>query len=296
MNLPRVGIGLPNLGPYASPEAIHQIATAADTAGMHAVSVTDRLLLPAHEGWHNAAQLPETPVYDAIETLTWVAGQTQRVRLATAIIASLFQPPIVLARRLATLDRLSGGRVDVGLGQGWMPEEFAAVDVAMSRRGQGFAEHLAVMRACWGPDPVAYDGEHYCLAPSKVGPKPTQQRIPVLIGAVSRRAVQRAAEVGDGFITAVKDWETSRADIQRYRDVGGTGEVAVRVFAPPWLDFDHLDAPLTGIGGAVRDELEQWATAGATEVHWDLSGVGVPPHRQVEAIGAIARVRGPAWT
>ena len=100
--------------------------------------------------------LPEEYVWEPIEVLTWAAAHTERVRLATGIVNALFQPPIVLARRLATLDRLSGGRLDVGLGQGWLPEEFVATGVPTSRRGQGFEDHLAAMRACWGPDPVEH--------------------------------------------------------------------------------------------------------------------------------------------
>ena len=105
MEFPRVGVGLPNYGPYASPESILTVATAVEALGFHSVSTFERLLLPATPGWRNNFGLPEYPVYDAIETLTWVAAQTHRIKLGTGILLSLFQPPVVLARRLATLDQ-----------------------------------------------------------------------------------------------------------------------------------------------------------------------------------------------
>ena len=95
-------------------------------------------------------------MFDPLETLTWVAAQTRRIGLGTLVMDPLFQSPLVLAKRLATLDRLSGGRLMAGVGQGWMPEEFEAVGVPMARRGAGFEEHLAAMRACWQPDPVEH--------------------------------------------------------------------------------------------------------------------------------------------
>ena len=92
--------------------------------------------------------------YDTIETLTWVAAKTQRVHLRTDVVIPLFQHPVVLARRLATLDHLSGGRVEAGVALGWLPEEFAAVGVPTSGRAARVEECVAALRACWGPDPV----------------------------------------------------------------------------------------------------------------------------------------------
>ena len=94
-------------------------------------------------------------VYDPIETLGYVAAQTTKITLGTSVLDALFQSPIILARRLATLDRFSDGRLVVGIGQGWMEQEFQAAGVSMKRRGAGFEEHILAMRAVWGPDPVS---------------------------------------------------------------------------------------------------------------------------------------------
>src|SRR5262245_46198110 len=107
----RSGVNLPTFGPHAGPDAVLAVAAAAERLGLPAVSVSERLLLPADPAWPNEAGLPEWPVLDPIEALTFAAAHTRRVRLATGVVNALFQPPIVLARRLATLDVLSGGRV-----------------------------------------------------------------------------------------------------------------------------------------------------------------------------------------
>ena len=162
-DLPRVGVGVPSFGPRADPEAIVTIATAAERLGFDSVWTFERLLLPVMADGTNPYGLPDHngSVYDPLETLTWVAAHTRRIGLGTLVMDPLFQSPLVLARRLATLDRLSGGRLMAGIGQGWMPEEFEAVGVPMARRGAGFEEHVAAMRACWRPDPVEYLGRWY---------------------------------------------------------------------------------------------------------------------------------------
>ena len=109
------------------------------------------------------------------------------------MIDALFHPPVMLARRFATLDQFSNGRVIASWGQGWMPQEFETANVPMKRRGAGLDEVIDAMRACWGPDPVSYQGRFYRIAPSEVGPKPVQSHIPVLLGSMTPAGVARAA-------------------------------------------------------------------------------------------------------
>ena len=110
------------------------IATAAERLGFDSVWTFERLLLPVLSDGTNPYGLPDHngSVFDPLETLTWVAAHTRRIGLGTLVMDPLFQSPLVLARRLATLDRLSGGRLMAGIGQGWMPEEFEAVGVPMA--------------------------------------------------------------------------------------------------------------------------------------------------------------------
>ncbi|MGW1945758.1 TIGR03619 family F420-dependent LLM class oxidoreductase [Streptomyces sp. NPDC001939] len=287
MNTPRIGFGLPSFGPHAGPEAIAEVARAAERLGFDSVSLSERLLLPAGPDWHNEARLPESYVWEPLETLTWAAAHTSRIRLATGIVNALFQPPLILARRLATLDRLSGGRLDVGIGQGWLPEEFTATGVPAGRRGAGFEEHIAAMRACWGPDPVRYEGKFYRIPPATVGPKPVNGPLPLVIGAGARSAVERAARLGAGFVTVVfpQDWDTARTQIDWYRDAGGAGPLVIRILA---VSQDTPDPVATLVDGA-REQRKRCVELGADEIQWgDLNLAEVPVQDQVVAMEAMA--------
>jgi len=135
-------------------------------------------------------QLPDyDTVYSPLEVLAFVAARTSRIRLGTSVMVALPHNPVALARSLATLDRLSNGRVVANLGQGWMREEFEAARVPMSRQGAGFAEFVDALRAVWGPDPVSFAGRFYRIASSNLNPKPVQAGgSPIIIGATTARS------------------------------------------------------------------------------------------------------------
>ncbi|GAA4104818.1 LLM class flavin-dependent oxidoreductase [Actinomadura miaoliensis] len=292
MRTPRIGVALPIIAPYAGPEAVVTIAQATERLGFHAVSAADRLLIPVGPHWNNDAGLPETHVWESLEMLTWAAACTRRIRVTTGIVNSIFQPPIVLARRLATLDQLSKGRLDVGVGQGggtrlppfYIPEEFTASGVPPARRGAGFVEHVAAMRACWAPDPVKFEGEYYRIPPSKVGPKPWGTTIPLLFGAITRRTIERAARIGDGFITTAVNWDDTRTQVGWYRDAGGTGTVVVNTIPiPPGAEISEaafVDAALA--------DLERARELEADEVHIVLNLLPLTADEQVELLEALA--------
>jgi probable F420-dependent oxidoreductase len=284
---PAVGVGLPIGGPHAGPAAVEAVATAADRLGFSSVSLSERLLLPAGPDWSNDYGLPDWPFYDAIESLTWVAAKTGGIRLRTDVVVPLFQQPIVLARRLATIDHLSGGRVEAGVALGWLPEEFEATGIGTTGRAARFEECVAAMRACWGPDPVEYRGDHYRIPLSKIGPKPLKGTIPVFIGAVAQSAVERAARLGDGFTVGFRNWSDTRAQIAWYRAAGGTGPIVVRG-GPMLADAEHPTAPTTWTEPQIVDDLERAGEAGIDEFVWDLNIVGYEPARQVEVLEALA--------
>ena len=288
-DLPRVGVGVPSFGPRADPEAIVTIATAAERLGFDSVWTFERLLLPVMADGTNPYGLPDHngSVYDPLETLTWVAAHTRRIGLGTLVMDPLFQSPVVLARRLATLDRLSGGRLMAGIGQGWMPEEFEAVGVPMARRGAGFEEHVAAMRACWQPDPVEHLGRWYRIPRSRIGPKPVNGRVPLLVGGTTRPAVERAARVGDGFAAVFLGWESLHSQVAWFRDAGGTGPVVLRV-NPETVDAAEPRDPFTGPIGSVVDDMARAASLGVDVVVWDLNMADLDEHRQVAILEALA--------
>ena len=199
-----LGVALPTSGRLASPANIVRIAQEAERLGYAAVWTYERLLrpmakLPGQDG--RLQRIPEQYrlTYEPLETLSYVAGKTERVKLGTSVIDALLHPPVVLARRFATLDQFSGGRAVAGLGQGWMPQEFETANVPMDRIGAGMDEVVAAMRACWGPDPVEYEGRFHRIAPSEVNPKPVQERLPVLLGATTPAGARRAGRIADGI-------------------------------------------------------------------------------------------------
>jgi len=200
-----LGVALPTSGTLASPVNIARVAQEAERLGYDALWTYERLLRPYAEmplGDGGPPQrVPEVYrlTYEPLETLSYVAALTDRIKLGTSVVDALLHPPVVLARRFATLDQFSGGRAIAGLGQGWMPQEFETANVPMRRKGAGMDEVVAAMRACWGPDPVEYEGRFYRIAPSEVNPKPVQPTLPVLIGATTPAGIERAARIADGI-------------------------------------------------------------------------------------------------
>ncbi|NUR93413.1 MAG: TIGR03619 family F420-dependent LLM class oxidoreductase [Nonomuraea sp.] len=264
-----LGIGLPAQGSQASPEALVRIAENAERAGLGSVWAGERLMRPAAPrmpGMPEPMPLPDTNarVFDPLETLAFVAARTSTIKLGTSVVSALLHNPLVLARRLATLDVLSGGRTLIGLGQGWMEQEFAATGVPVSRRGAGFEDHLAAMRAVWGPDPVSYDGRFYQISEAEIGPKPVGMK--VLAGAGAPAAVERAARLGLGLTIVGFAWDQIRQTISTYGEAGGP----IVVHVNGGISDSPLDQrmPLTGSAEQVAEDLTELEKLGVDHVFW----------------------------
>jgi probable F420-dependent oxidoreductase len=293
-----LGLGLPTLGAAASPEAIVAVAEGAERAGLASVWAGERLLRPvtpvAYGGRGPAMPMPEiySSAYDPLETLGFVAGRTRRIRLGTSVLDLPFHSPVVLAGRIATLDRLSGGRLVVGVGQGWVPEEFTAANVPLERRGARFEEHVAAMRAVWAPDPVRFDGAFYRIAASQIGPKPVQPGgPPLLAGAAAPAAIERAARMGLGLNPVAVSWEhleTALATFRRAAERAGRDPAAlpvvVRVNGSVRTAARDRRAPLTGSVEQVAADVARAAALGVGEVFWAMS---TPPEEQLEAMARL---------
>jgi probable F420-dependent oxidoreductase len=291
VGLARVGVGVPNFGHLASPRSIVAVATAAERLGLDSVWTFERLLLPLGPDGTNPYGLPEhnASVYDSLETLTWIAAQTRRIGLGTIVMDALFQSPVVLARRMATLDQLSAGRLLAGIALGWMPEEFTAAGVPVDGRAARFEEHVAAMRACWRPDPVEHQGRNYCIPRARIGPKPLNGRVPLLIGGTTQPAMERAARLGDGLAAILLDWETLRTQMSWYREAGGTGPVVVRV-NPETVNDDNPQRPFTGSIPSVADDLARASAEGVDVVVWDLTMANLDAARQVALLEDLCAI------
>jgi probable F420-dependent oxidoreductase len=216
-------------------------------------------------------------VYDPIETLSYVAAKTSRLLLGTSVLDALFHPPIILARRLATLDRLSDGRLIAGVGQGWMDQEFEATGGSMKRRGAGFEEHILAMRAVWGPDPVSFTGRFYQIPEADIGPKPVRPDGPrLVVGAGAPASVQRARRLGVGLTLVIFDWDTIRETVRAFRSAATAAghdadALPIVLQVNGTLTPEPLDqrGPLLGSPEQVTADLDQAAQLGIDHVFWN---------------------------
>jgi len=183
------------------------VATLAESLGFASVWVTDHIAIPEHtrslypySADRKAPWQPNIPYLDALTVLGWVGAVTRTIRLGTSVLILPLRPPLAVAKTVGTLDHLTGGRVVLGVGAGWLEEEFDLLGQPFHNRGRRMREAIRILKACWGGDPVGFEGELYRLAPFGMDPKPPQgARLPILSGGESDAALRRVAEVCDGW-------------------------------------------------------------------------------------------------
>jgi probable F420-dependent oxidoreductase len=203
-----IGTVLPQTGESATRENVLYIGKEAENEGFDSVWVFDRLLWPLKPQTPYGG-VPDAPipveyqnVLDPLDTLTYLACNTQRISLGTSIIDMLFHNPVILARRFATLDILSGGRVITGLGIGWSKDEYDASGIPYRHRGARADEYLQVLKRIWTDDVIDFKGQFYNIPASKIGPKPVQKpHPPILLGGYTPKSFPRIVNYADGWIT-----------------------------------------------------------------------------------------------
>jgi probable F420-dependent oxidoreductase len=293
----QIGYGAPVAGAWATPGYLTAFARQAEDAGYASLWSFQRLLVPEGSGME--------PVYrsvlDPMVALGYLAASTTRIRLGVAVVNLPFVSPTVLAKQATTVDVLSGGRLDLGLGIGWMPEEFAAAGASTARRGARTEEYLAVLRTLWADEVSSFDGEFYTIPAGRQDPRPVQRPgPPVLLGGMSRPAMERAGRIADGWITS------SRADLSKIGETAavireaaqaaGRDPGAVRIVCrgvvlagAPAAGPDGTRRLLSGSFAQIREDAAWLGEQGVTELFYDLnwdSQVGSPT---VEPQAAAAR-------
>lgn len=294
------GIHLPHFGPLVSGRGTLELAQRAEALGLDSVWVSDHIVYP-----ETFAERFGTSVYEAITTLTWVGAVTERIKLGTAVLIAPYRNPLLLAKQLATLDNLSGGRTIVGVGAGWMEEEFSALGVSFADRGAITDEHLEILRTIWRDEHPAHVGERYQFPPLCAEPRPVQQPAPpIWVGGNTGPSLRRAARLGEGWLPI---WHAPtgrgftapelRVEIERLAEmtrvagrsvtqsIGGIMPLALSDAATA---LDPL-APLVGRPDQVAEVLAAYKDAGLQ--HIILSPFyGVSPDRQprdIEAVGHL---------
>ena len=210
----KVGIAFANILNFGTPDGSIQFAQAAEKAGVESLWTVEHVIYPSsydsqypYDPSGQMAMAPDTDLTDPLIWLTWLAANTSSIRLGTGIIILPERNPLVLAKQVGTLDSFSGGRVELGIGVGWLKEEFEALGVPWERRGARTDEYVAVMRELWGGNEVSFDGEFVSFDRVSSNPKPLNGSVPITIGGHSDAAARRAGRIGNGFFPGKGDLE-----------------------------------------------------------------------------------------
>ena len=268
----RFGAKLDNYGPHVASLGVAEPARRAELAGFDSIWCSDHVVMPAtvrslypfsDDGsirWD-----PSEPWYDAVVWCAAIAVVTERVEFGTAVMLANLRHPLVLAKQLASIDALSGGRLIAGFGAGWMREEFVALDVSFESRGRRLDEWIDICRQVWTGRISVVAGEHFSVDLDLVTEPRPVRRIPILIGGMSDAALRRIAQRADGWVPLVRGNRdpvaTIEQGVRRLQELAaeaGRGDVTFRVV-------------YNAAGAAeVAPQLDALARAGVTDVTVDL--------------------------
>lgn len=203
----RIGALVPNAGAFPIARGIPQMAAALEAAGFTSLWVSDHVVLPeVMASWYpfaadgKATWPSATPYFDAMVALALIAGATERATIGTAVLVLPLRQPVVLAKQAASIDIASGGRLRLGVGAGWLKEEFDALNVPFDDRSGRLVEWMAIARSCWTGHPPAHESERYTLPAGTLCLPATARPIPFLMGGHSPAALRRAGRLADGWL------------------------------------------------------------------------------------------------
>jgi probable F420-dependent oxidoreductase len=294
----KIGFGAPVSGVWATPDTLASIAASAEAAGYASLWTFQRLMVP--EG--SAMEPVYHSVLDPMVALGYLAAVTQRIRLGVAVVNMPYLAPGYLAKMAATVDVLSRGRLELGLGIGWLPEEFTLAGGTMARRGARTGEYIEVMRRVWAEGLAEFHGQDYEVPAGWFAPDRVQRPgPPILLGGIARPALERAGRLADGWVTS------SRTDLARISEgisvvrsaaaEAGRDPDSIRIIcrgvvragAPVTVPEGGGRVLLSGSYADIRGDVEWLAERGVTEVFYDLNWdplVGAP---DADPFGAVAR-------
>jgi len=269
------GLHLPHLGRSASRDILRGFAQAAEQVGFDSLWVSDHVIVPrslaSRYPYNETGEFPfraESPFLDPIATLLFIAGCTERVRLGTSVLIIPYRNPVVQAKELATLDFVSGGRLILGVGTGWMEEEFRALDVPFEHRGSRTNEYIQLIKQLWTSDDTSFSGRFYQLENVGFYPKPLQQpRPPIWGGGHSEPAFKRGGILCDGWLGAnVSPRQVSEQfeRVKAYADEAGRDPASLTLAAQIPLRLSH------GTEQALLDLIEEYREVGVSHLAWDI--------------------------
>jgi probable F420-dependent oxidoreductase len=304
----KVGLVLPQFGEHATTENIIYIATEAEKEGIDSVWVLDRLLWPIKPQTPYAAspdgslRVEYQNVLDPLTTLTYVAAVTEQISLGTSIIDIFFQNPIVLSKRITTLDILSDGRVIAGLGIGWSKDEYEVSGIPYKDRGTRADEYLQVLKKIWTDDVIEFKGQFYNIPASKIGPKPVQKpHPPILLGGFSPKTFSRIVNYANGWIgvAGFGPLEQLEQAINGLKESArksdkDPSEISIYMLSYPNVlesPSNQIRAPMTGTIEQIGSDIEQIKAMGTDHIIFGhlFSSVGRDLKKMVEVTKELAR-------
>jgi probable F420-dependent oxidoreductase len=286
-----ISFGCPVSGAWAQPETLTTIARQAEEYGYHGLWAFQRLLVGRDQDL--------APIYhsvlDPIVALTWAAAATSRIRLGVSVINLPYVSPAYLAKQAGSLDRLSGGRFDLGLGTGWSEPEFTATGSDPNPRGPRTEEYLDVLKALFSDGEAEFDGRFYRVPPSRMAPPPVQPGgPPVLLGGTADVALRRAGRIAAGWVSSSRATlpEIARGVriVREAAESAGRDPGSLRIVVRGVVQAGRRDdtIPLSGDWDQIRAGAERYAEAGATELfyepNWDprIGGPNADPRVAAE--------------
>ena len=265
--MPTIGLHGVNVGALADPAAAARIAALCEELGYDSLWTADHVVLPSPRVAPSPLD-PDVPILDPVVALAHLAHVTHDIRLATGIVILPQRNPLILAKQVATVDVLSGGRVTLGIGVGYLEPEMTALGVPMQHRGTRADEYIAALRSLWHDPQPAADGEYVRFAGIDAYPRPLQARLPIVVGGHVPAALRRAARHGDGWYGWGLDREQTRVCTDQLPD--------------------HLEISVTP-----SERLDADVVAGYAEARVDRLVVALAPGKDVDSIDRFVRRNAP---
>jgi probable F420-dependent oxidoreductase len=286
------GLHLPSAGAGTHAKGILETAKGAERLGFDTVWMFDHLFTPTgleskypYTASGNYAVGPDDPFFDPLGLFGVIGGATERIKMATGVLIATYRHPVVLAKVIATIENFAPGRIVLGVGGGWMREEFEAVGVAYERRGSRLEEYVKALRTIWSGEPCSFEGDFYSWQEGGFLPAPTQP-IPLIFGGHSEVALRRAARVGDGWAVVTAPGQgtglegaAARIDVmKKFLEEEGRDPSGFTLSYQQALWFsDHTNSklPLTGPAEEIAASIKRLEEVGVSMIDLIVLGPGV---------------------
>ena len=282
------GIGLPNMGPLATREAMFAMAERAEERGIESVWVGDHMAFP-----HNPRQaypysrgkprpfIADTPLLDSLALMSAISGRCERVKIGVSVLILPYRHPLLTAKMVASMQEISGGRIILGVGVGWLSEEFEALGASFDERGPVSDEQILYLKELWYAENPSFKGKYYEFEDMTCLPRPSQ-KIPIWVGGNTKPAMRRAAKLGDGinFLDLYPD-ELEEAlstlhqvcdDVGRpFEELTLSARVSIRV-TDAALEPSERKLPMTGSRAQVLEDLRRYPEMGIEQLTFSSRG------------------------